>query len=340
MKKLFSILAEDAGEIVNKIDFSEIGGKTVLITGASGLIGVYFLASLKQASKALKFKVVAVMQSPPVDVLKELLDFDGAEFLCGDLTDRRFCENLPNADFVIHAAGYGQPGRFMQNPVKVLKLNTAVTFSLLDKLNADGKFLFVSSGHVYSGLTKLPFKESDIGISNTTHPRSCYIEGKRCGEAICNAYRSRGVKAKSARLSFTYGPGARRGDTRVLYAFIEKGLKGGIDLLDGGEANRTYCYVADAVEIMWKILFLGNEPIYNVGGRSQITVGELAIKIGKKMGVPVVFPKNPKGLAGADEEAKLDMTKVALEFGKTDYISLDEGLARTIEWQKELYKAS
>ena len=111
-------------------------------------------------------------------------------------------------------------------------------------------------------------------------------------------------------------------------------------MLDRGEAKRTYCYVADAVEIMWHVLLHGQEPLYNIGGFSHITIAELAQKIGKYMNVPVEFPEDlTKTLVGAPDDVFLDMSKVKNEFNKTEFISFDEGLAKTIEWQKELYKS-
>ncbi|MEK7097218.1 MAG: NAD-dependent epimerase/dehydratase family protein, partial [Patescibacteria group bacterium] len=168
---------------------------------------------------------------------------------------------------------------------------------------------------------------------------SCYIEAKRCGEAICNAYRAKGVQAKSARLSLAYGPGTKQGDLRVLNSFIQKAIQGKIEMLDYGEAKRTYCYISDAIEIMWKILLFGKEPVYNVGGFSNITIADLARKIGKYLDIPVVFPKiSSDKISGAPVDVSLDMSKVKNEFGKTEYVSLDEGLERTIEWQKKLYQ--
>ena len=96
---------------------------------------------------------------------------------------------------------------FMQNPVKTLQLNTSTTLLLFEKLLPGGKFLFISTSELYSGLSHPPFTEQQIGTTNTTHPRACYIEGKRCGEAIVNAFREQGVNAKSARLALAYGPG-------------------------------------------------------------------------------------------------------------------------------------
>jgi UDP-glucuronate decarboxylase len=332
------ILNQDAEYICSRVNLNELSGKTILITGASGLLGIHLLASLKYYLKTTDSfcKVIAVIYSPLDDYQREVMDFPGLEIYSGDITEVDFCRSLPFADYIIHAAGYGQPGKFMDNPDKTLKLNTLSTFLLFEKLTNGGKFLFLSSSEVYSGLKSNNYEESQIGLTNTTHPRACYIEGKRSGEAICNAYRFKGVKAYSARLAHTYGPGARKGDRRVILALIEKGIKGKIELLDKGEMVRTYCYVADAVEMMWNILLSGTEPIYNVGGFSKTTIAEMAKMIGEYMNVPVLFPEKLNEVAGAPEDVNLNLSKVRNEFKKSDFISLNEGLIRTIEWYKRI----
>ncbi|MDO8483131.1 MAG: NAD-dependent epimerase/dehydratase family protein [bacterium] len=337
MNPLTEIIREDTLTISRKIDFRELDGKTVLITGASGLIGTYFLATLRELrAKKIKVNVVAVVQNK----FPEYLSYFGesVNFIQCDLTDATCLSRLPKADYIIHAAGYGQPGKFMENPLKTIALNTTCTMALCNKLNEGGKFLFVSTSEVYSGLQNPPHKENEIGTTNTTHPRACYIEAKRCGEAIVNAERGLNVEAKSARLSLAYGPGTKRDDQRVINSFIQKALTGKLELLDRGEARRTYCYVQDAIEIMWNILLFGKEPIYNVGGISGTTIKELAESIGNFLKVPIVFPQvleQPR--SGAPADVRLDMTKVKTEFKKTEYVSLEQGLARTIEWQKFLY---
>lgn len=339
MNKLVDIIIRDAENICHKVNFDGIIDKAFLITGASGLVGGYFIACLRYLFqvRGVRFKTIAVVQNEPCSYLKELLDFENVHVYRGDLTNSEFCAKLPEADIMIHAAGYGQPGRFLQDRVKTLKLNTLSLYTLFDKLSKDGKLLFISSSELYSGLKNSPFKESEIGMTNTMHPRACYIEAKRCGEAICNAYRRKGIDAKSVRLALAYGPGTRPGDMRVLNSFIEKALHGQITLLDQGEAKRTYCYISDAIEIMWNVLLHGKDPIYNVGGNSRTTIRELANKIGSYLNVPVIFPADTRDMAGAPEDVYLDMTKVQQEFGKYEYIKFDEGLANTIEWQKVLY---
>lgn len=338
---LINIIAADAREIVKRVNLSELLGKSILITGASGLLGVYFLACLKEINFEAKepVNVNAVIHSKPPSYFNALFGQTNFRFIQGDLTNTDFANTLPQGDYIIHAAGYGQPGRFMENPVKTLQLNTNTTFNLLESLNRNGKFLFVSSAEVYSGLTTPPYKETEIGLTNTIHPRSCYIEGKRCGEAICNAYRAREVAAKSARLALAYGPGTRKHDKRVLNSFIEKGLNGTINLIDQGKANRTYCYIVDAIEIMWNILLSGKEPIYNVGGNSRTTIANLAKQTGEMLKVPVVFPTESHEMTEAPSDVFLDMSLVERHFKKTGYVSLSIGLGRTIEWQKALYSS-
>ncbi len=341
MNDLVEIIAEDARRILQKINFSELRQKKILITGASGIIGVNLLACLKELviTKGYDFSVVAVMQSEPFPYLQEICNYPKCLIVRGDITDIQFCRTLPEANYIIHAAGYGQPGRFMQNPVKTLQLNTSSTLLLFEKLLPGGKFLFLSTSELYSGLSHPPFTEEQIGTTNTTHPRACYIEGKRCGEAIVNAHRDIGVNAKSARLALAYGPGTRPDDMRVLNSFIQRALKGKITLMDHGEAKRTYCYVADAVEMMWNILLFGKDAIYNVGGNSKTTVKEIAEKIGSTLHVPVEFPETSLSLKDAPDDVYLDMSKMKDEFHKNDFLQLHEGLARTIRWQQALYRS-
>jgi UDP-glucuronate decarboxylase len=335
------LIMNNSLNIMKNIDLSEIEGKTLLLTGASGLLGVHFLACLKHASYAMtKFKVIAVVNREPLPHVQELLDYEGTRIMQGDLADVDFCRSLPQADYIIHTASYGQPIRLMENPIKTLKLNTMATLELFEKLLPNGKFLFVSTSELYMGLSNPPFKETDIGTTNTNHPRSSYIEAKRCGEAIVNAYRARGVDAKSARLALAYGPGTRLDDKRAISSFIQKAFNGEIALLDHGKATRAYCYVSDVVEIMWNILLRGTEPVYNVGGISRMTIAEAAQLVGHLMHVPVNFPSVSEVLKGAPEQVWLDMSKARIEFGKTEYVPVDAGLMQTIEWYKALMKQS
>lgn len=337
MRKLTQLIYNDIARM-SEIDFSEFHKKTVLITGATGLIGTYLIASLKYLSDIGKVKpsIIVVAHSEPAPYFKELLP-KKSRVIKGDLSDTKFLQKLPKADYIIHAAGYGQPGRFLIDPIKTLKLNTVATYSLLARLKPQGKFLFISTSEVYSGSNKIPYTEDDIGTTTTTHKRACYIEGKRCGEAITLSYRMKGMDTKVARASLIYGPGTKKGDQRALNSFIAKAIDGKIEMLDAGTAKRTYCYIIDAIEMFWNILLFGKDPIYNVGGESKITIADLAKNIGSYLKVPVKIPKTEHTLSGAPEDVWLDLFKVKNEFKKNKFIGFEEGLAKTIEWQKILY---
>lgn len=340
VERLCSIIEEDARRVASDARVNELRDRSILVTGASGLIGTYMMATLRELSTMVDqhVRVTAVVKTNVPDALRPFLEFSGCRVVQCDLEHPEQLASLDPFDCIVHAAGYGQPGRFMANPVTTLKINTSTTLALFERLAPGGRFLFVSTAEVYSGLSEPPFRETQIGTTNTTHPRGCYIEAKRCGEAICNAYRSSGVAASSARLALAYGPGTRRSDSRVLNSFIEKALtKREIALQDMGTAKRTYCYVSDAVELLWHILLRGTQPIYNVGGYSRTTIVDLATRIGSYLEVPVILPQVSHQLVGAPDDVYLDMTQTNKEFSKTLYVPFAEGLSRTIEWQKALY---
>lgn len=335
------IIESDIKNLFAEINLEELGGKSVLITGASGLIGTYLVYSIAMYNKSYclgeKIKLHIVIQNK---LPQHLIPLENAEWLTvfqGDLSEYEFCTRLPNADYIIHAAGYGQPGKFMEDKVKTIKLNTTCTGILLEKLNPAGKFLFISTSEVYNDSPNIPFSEKDNGTTMPDHARACYIEGKRCGEALCNIYADKGYHVKIARVALAYGPGVKKDDKRVLYNFIQKAfLEGSIHMLDSGKAKRVYCYIADTIELLWKILLMGKSVTYNVGGESHTTVLNLANTIGRNLNVNVSYPEEENHqLSGAPSEVFMDIRKIKEEFNKCKFISLEEGIDRTIKWYGE-----
>ena len=232
----------------------QMQGKKILITGVTGLVGLNIAIALLQCRNKVDFKIYGIHSSK----LPNYLSFieNGINLIKGDLTDDKIFDKIPKVDYVIHAATYGQPGAYMVDKIRTIKLNTAVTLKLFEKLRSGVKSLYYSSSSVYIGLEKDIYNESDIGISNTDHPRSCYIESKRCGEAICNSYRELGIDAKSIRLNLAYGPGTKGHDKRVINNFIEKAIKyKKIEMQDSGNLPRTYCYISDVIEMSLNIFF-------------------------------------------------------------------------------------
>jgi nucleoside-diphosphate-sugar epimerase len=333
------IIREDIQNILRKVDISGTFGQTVLLTGASGIIGTYFLALFNEASMNGEgpSRIFAVTKSgsfpSQLEAGKVMI-----ETIKGDLGNRGFCESLPSANIVIHAAGYGQPGKFLADPLLTIELNTAVTSSLVRKVKKNGRFLFFSSSEVYSGISKPPFSEVQIGTTNTNHPRASYIEGKRCGEAIVNSAReSSGLNASSIRLALAYGPGTKKNDARALNSFIDQAINlGEIRLQDSGSAWRTYCYISDAIEMSAQILLRGEEDIYNVGGLSRTSILDLAQLIADFSGAKLLTPRQvdvPE--SGAPDDVWMNIERARALAGKNDFVSLNDGLKKTIAWRKE-----
>ena len=274
--------------------------KHIAITGAFGLVGTNLCRSLP----------------------KFLTDYELTKIKCDDIP-----KNLASQDIIIHGAGYGQPLKFTADKIRTIEINTKTTIELFKYLKPNGKFLYVSTSEVYSG-ADTPYKEEVMGTTTPAHPRACYIEGKRCGEAIVHSFKEQGFDVKIARLSLAYGP-AKLGDTRVLNQLIEQGLTGHIKLRDSGTAMRTYCYVQDAADLIWKILLYGKDVVYNVGGFSTVTIAELAQEIATKMNATLTIPPQSNSLQGAPENVCLDMTHTLTEFDQ-HFTSLDRGLTDTI----------
>lgn len=342
---MLDLIDTECRSIVEKIDFSALRGKKILITGASGIIGVYVLSCLKNIQKDMNITIYCWVNNEIDPVFKRL--FDGCPIIKGDICEDSLlkevydslCETRSGFDFIFHAAGYAQPNKFLENKVKTIELNTSSTTKLFKMLNNGGTFVFMSTSELYNGLDNENIKETDIGNSRPDHPRSCYIEGKRCGESICHAFAEENAKVKIIRLSLAYGPGTKKNDQRVLNSIFQKAFENGrIDLLDSGASLRTYGYISDIVEMVWNISLFGKEIVYNVAGDSKTSILELANTIGDLTGVKVIVPKdNTSSLAGTPKNVNLSLERYFNEFNKIEFISLNEGLRRTMKWQKELY---
>jgi UDP-glucuronate decarboxylase len=337
---MLKIIEDDCINILKKVDISIVKNKNILITGASGIVGVYILKCLKLIDNVDRVKITCWINSDIDPVFNGL--YENCTIIKKDITDEKALEelkNMPNYDYIFHCAGYAQPNKFLENKVKTIQLNTYSTIKLFENLTNNGTFVFMSTSEIYSGLDYENINEDQIGTSNTSHPRSCYIEGKRCGESICQAYKEMGYNVKVIRLSLAYGPGTKKNDQRVLNSLFQKAFeKQEIRLLDSGSSIRTYGYISDIIEMIWNISISGKHSIYNVAGNSVITIKDLANKIGKITNCPVNFPiDNSYGLAGNPSVVNLSLNRYMLEFSKDNFISLDEGLQKTYLWQKALY---
>jgi nucleoside-diphosphate-sugar epimerase len=331
------IIDNDVKLILQDLDLIWFAGKKILITGASGMIGFYLLKCFEYLMNNQQGPRELWAISRSGEYPEMLFLNDKIKLKQMDLCDSYAINSLPLFDGILHAGGYAQPSVFLKNPLSTIAVNTNATMSLIHRLNSTGKFLFFSSSEVYSGSNKFPYKESDIGTTNTLHPRASYIEGKRCGEAIINSSRDQlNLDALSIRLSLVYGPGTKKNDKRVLNSIIDQSIGSGrIKLLDSGSAVRTYCYITDAIRMSLIVMTKGVNPIYNIGGNSEVTIRQLAEKIATITKSKLEIGKEDKPLEGAPLRVQLDLTKTLDLFGTNNFIGIDEGLFRTVEWNKE-----
>ena len=331
------IIESDVRNILDTVNFEKLRNKSILVTGASGLLGVYIVSCLKQLKLEYNINIYCWIKSELEPYFVELFNSD-CNIIQGDITDPSSFSKLPMFDFIIHSAGYGQPDIFLQNQIKTIQINTTATINLFDKMSPEGTFLFVSSSEVYNGLDKLSVTEDEIGVSNTNNARACYIESKRCGESICHIYKNMGRDVKIIRLSLAYGPGTKQYDTRVVSSLIQKSLlTGSIELRDNGDAIRTYCYISDVIEMLWNIMLRGKDVVYNVGGTTTFSILELANRISEKTNKPVILPETNGRLIGSPKIVNISINKYVSEFNKINFVGLDQGLLNTINWQKHIY---
>jgi len=330
-----TIIRTDCESILDYVDLSPLRNKTVLITGVSGMLGTYILSCIRQFNEkynaGIKVNAVAYRNLP--EHLSDMKECSFINIIPGDLTDAGFCDSLPKADVIFHAAGYAQPARFMENNANTIKLNTLTTALMLEKLNADGRFLFFSSVAVYIGYDGNADENAPVfNIKRDNDPRECYYRGKKTGEYLCSAYSILPSKnIKIVRIGLTYGPGTRPDDKKALSDFIAKARTGKIELRDSGIDLQHYTYITDMVKMLLKSFLYGKEQVYNIGNPDRVSIAQVAQAVGKIMNANVVIPSGCG--PGQQVTANIDVSRYLSEFPNTTFDSLPEGIKRTVEWK-------
>lgn len=313
-----------------------IKGSRILLTGATGLIGSSILSLLNEVARVTKFEFSLFTHSTSRLKSESKLEFLQPKHQVGNLTSNLGALSNQKYDLIIHAGGPAQPLDFMRRKNETFLINSVVTEGLLNLLESDGRFVFLSSSELYSGLRKDFFLESDIGTSTPSHPRACYIEGKRAGEMFVNWGREDGKHASSLRLSYTYGPGSKAGDLRVINQLIESAIKSNrIELKDSGAAVRTNLYIADAAKMILSVLLNPIREVYNIGGVQISSIKQIAELIAAITNSQLTIPSfNTSYGIFSQESVRLDISAYTEDFGLPTFTKLDQGLRQTIEWQR------
>jgi nucleoside-diphosphate-sugar epimerase len=281
------IILEDLDIIINNsIDWAKFENKTILITGASGLLPHYLVLTflrVNQLNPNANITIIALVRNLEKAKLKfqEFLENPKLIFIVQDVSQPITYDK--SIDYIIHAASQASPKYFNSDPVGTLKPNVIGTYNLLEfarTKNISG-FLFISSGEIYGPVdeSNLPITENNFGIVNSLDIRSCYAESKRMGENMCISYYSQyKIPCKIARPFHTFGPNLELNDKRVFADFVGNVLKNeNIIMKSDGSATRDFCYIADATRAFLKILIEGNNgEAYNIGRGIEVSILELA----------------------------------------------------------------
>lgn len=290
IEKEYSDLAQTAA-----IDWSKLEGKTILITGATGLIGSCCIRLLLEHNRASNhpIRVLALVRNMKKanKVFSNYSEKDGLEFIVSDLVD--FDRFDIQCDYIIHTGCPTASNYFVNHPVETASSIVAGTLNMLElaKRNAVKSFVYVSSMEIYGdgnksrGIEK-KLRSEDVGYVNPLSMRSSYPEGKRIAEFYTAAYfHEYGVHAKSARLAQTFGPGIPLDDSRVFAQFARCVIEEkDIVLRTTGESTRMYNYTTDAAVALLTILLKGNDGIsYNIANESTYSsVREMAELVAEK----------------------------------------------------------
>lgn len=328
------MIKTECSKILEALGVNAIANKSFLITGSNGLIGNYFATLLDVANTKFNagVKAYCVSKHPPK------WTNDSFTFITQDLCQPFNFEH--QVDYIIHAACYSAPRKFLNNELETIALNVNATQTLLEVARKyKARFLFLSSAAIYGNppQSEIPTRETYPGNSLTSNIRAAYIESKKLGETLCFIYhRNFGVEAKVARLALVYGPGISTSDERVMGSFMKKALfDKHIQLLDDGKALRVYYYIADAIRTLLNILLYGKENLYNVGTMETLSILGLARLIARKYNTTYATAPSGKGFEDAPDTVLLDISKVCNEFGITEFTSIEDGLNRTIEYAKQ-----
>ena len=260
-------------EYMKQINMEFLNGKTVLITGVTGMIGSAIADALCMAGKNIR--VLGMGRAKERAANRFAYPWFTAEnfrFIEHDVVNKCFIDE--SIDFVIHAASPAYPAVFAKYPVETMTANFLGTLNLLELAKDNqARFLFVSSGEIYGEIDKETKEEQDYGFIDSMESRSCYPNSKRAAETLCSAYADEhGVEAVIVRLSHVYGPTMTDSDNRVSSDFIRKAKLGqNLILHSTGTTVRSYTYVLDAVSGIFCALEKGKSgEAYNIADENKI----------------------------------------------------------------------
>jgi dTDP-glucose 4,6-dehydratase len=301
-----------------------------LITGGAGFLGSH----LCELFLSRGHEVVCMdnfITGNPKNV-EHLFGRDGFSFVKYDVTNYIHVDGA--LDYVLHFASPASPIDYLEKPIQTLKVGSLGTHKTLGLAkDRKARYLIASTSEVYGDPLVHPQKEDYWGNVNPVGPRGVYDEAKRFAEAMTMAYhRFHGVETRIVRIFNTYGERMRVKDGRVVPALISQALRNEpLTVFGDGSQTRSFCYVSDLIEGIYRLLMSNEVQPTNIGNPSEMTVLQFAEVIKKLTGsnAPIEFRPLPED---DPKIRKPDIAKAKQLLGWEPKVPLEEGLTRTIEY--------
>jgi dTDP-glucose 4,6-dehydratase len=303
---------------------------TAVVTGGAGFLGSHLCERLL----AQGHRVICVdnLLTGRRNNIALLLDDPRFRFVCHDIS-KPLAIDEP-VDRVLHFASPASPIDYLELPIQTLKVGSLGTHNSLGLAKAHGaRFLLASTSEVYGDPLVHPQPETYWGNVNPVGPRGVYDEAKRFAEAMTMAYhRYHGLDTRIVRIFNTYGPRMRARDGRVVPAFVQQALLGEpLTVFGDGSQTRSFCYVSDLIEGIYRLLESDLHDPCNIGNPIEMTVLQFAERIKAATGSrsEIVFRDLP---VDDPKTRQPDITLARTRLGWEPVVSLEEGLGRTIEY--------
>ena len=302
----------------------------VLVTGAAGFLGSHLCDRLLAEGHT----VVAMdnLVTGNTDNIAHLAGNPRFSFVKHDVTNYIYLAG--ELDAILHFASPASPVDYLELPIQTLKVGSLGTHNALGVAKAKkARLLLASTSEVYGDPLVHPQTEEYWGNVNPIGPRGVYDEAKRFAEAITMAYhRYHGVETRIVRIFNTYGPRMRLNDGRVVPNFIKQALnREPLTVYGAGNQTRSFCYVSDLVEGIYRLLLSDETLPTNIGNPAEMTILQFAERINALTGNPggIIYEALPKD---DPQQRRPDITKARRLLGWEPQVGLDEGLERTIAY--------
>ncbi len=312
--------------------------KRVLITGVAGFLGSHLADRfIKEGYHVIGMDNLLTGDLRNIEHLFPLKEF---EYYHHDVT--KFVHVPGRLDYILHFASPASPIDYLKMPIQTLKVGALGTHNLLGLAKAKGaRILVASTSEVYGDPLVHPQPEEYWGNVNPVGPRGVYDEAKRFLEAITMAYHTyHGVDTRIVRIFNTYGPRMRVNDGRVLPAFFSQAIRGeGLTIFGDGSQTRSFCYVDDLVEGIYRLLLSDYTQPVNIGNPDEITIKEFAEEVLQLVGNPKAH-LTYKPLPVDDPKVRQpDISRAREVLGWEPKVPRSEGLKITYEYFKKVVPA-